>query len=60
MPHGLDALRQMGLGAAVEQLPGGPFETWRIHLERRFVMDLHTNRSWVGICHPRASSRPGP
>ncbi len=53
MPHGLDALAQMGLAADVEALPGGPFEAWRIHLDRRFVMELREPSLPAGLRPPR-------
>ncbi len=40
MPHGLEALHQMGLAEALAAMPGEGILSWKIHLDRVLAMDL--------------------
>lgn len=54
MPHGLDALLQMGLGARLEKLPGaGRIESWQVHLDRRLITNLPEPAADQGERAPR-------
>ncbi len=48
MPTGMDALHQMGLGAAVNSLPWRPLASWEVFLDGREIMHIDEPRAELG------------
>lgn len=48
MPTGMDALHQMGLGAAVNALPWRPLDSWEVFLDGREIMHIDEPSAELG------------
>jgi 2-polyprenyl-6-methoxyphenol hydroxylase-like FAD-dependent oxidoreductase len=58
MPSGMDALHQMGLGAAVRALPGRPLACWEVFLDGREILHVEEPAGELGDLALRVVSQP--
>lgn len=58
MPTGMDALHQMGLGAALDALPWRPLASWEVFLDGREILRVDEPRAALGARALRVVPQP--